>query len=144
MHQIAAEEAEARRVEAQATDFAERGLFGQAIASFRHAIELKPSDAKLHEALAQCLLELEDYEGATTAAFEAVRLDPCWSIGHSTLGRVFFNLGHLQEAVECLRRAVVINADTEVQDELSEWESLLERHWKEFHDIKVPLHSAKW
>jgi Flp pilus assembly protein TadD len=55
---------------------AEAGAFHAAVASFRLALQLDPSDAVLHEQLAQCLMELEQHEAALRAAETATALQP--------------------------------------------------------------------
>jgi TolB-like protein len=74
----------------------ERG-FNEAIAEFRHALELDPAFAPAAEALAEILFDLADwayvpaetgFEEARTAANAALKLNPQSAVAHTVLGLV--------------------------------------------------------
>lgn len=55
---------------------AENGEFAAAATHFTAVLELSPCDAALHEQHAQCLMELEQYDAAMTAAERATIIEP--------------------------------------------------------------------
>jgi len=86
-------------------------------------------------------MEMGEYEPALDAAKQSVELAPDWSDAHFTLGRVYFNLGSLEEAHICMSQALQLalqNVDeegrptggavapSEIEDELDEVMHLLE------------------
>mmetsp|Transcript_29719 Transcript_29719/g.81381 ORF Transcript_29719/g.81381 Transcript_29719/m.81381 type:complete len:432 (-) Transcript_29719:99-1394(-) len=136
------------RLDAEATAFAEDGHFRKAAELFARALRIAPREAKLHEARAQCLLELDDVAEACVAAAFATRIRPAWCAGHATLGRAQLNAGRLQDAVDSLTRAVELSAVGEDPDleadllaELAEARRLLQLHWTEHHDLVVRFRS---
>lgn len=70
-----------QQLKAEAVQAAEIGNFPVAAAQFAAAIELCPGDAALHEQHAQCLMELEEYEKAMTAAETATTITPAVCVG---------------------------------------------------------------
>ncbi|CAJ1385549.1 unnamed protein product [Effrenium voratum] len=136
----------AAKLSRDATELAEAGHFRKAAQLFAKAAEQDPSNAKHQEARAQCLLELEDFEEALSAAQVATGLDAAWLPGHATLGRAQLNAGRLQDAVASLTAALrLAEADKmkdwqqELSQELDEALNLLQRHWAEHHDVLLPL-----
>lgn len=65
-----------RSLEEQGCDLAESGRYHDAIACLRIATDRGCESAKLHEMLAQCLLEIAHTQEAVVAATTAVELDP--------------------------------------------------------------------
>eukprot|EP00913_Durusdinium_trenchii_P032661 g30570.t1 len=103
-----------------------------------------PRNARPHEARAQCLLELEAFEEALSAAELAAQLDRHWLPAQATLGRAQLNAGHLQDAVASFSEALhLAEQDKEWQSdlklELREAKALLEKHWAEHHDVLLPV-----
>lgn len=141
--------ADATRLEREATSQAEAGHFRKAEELFARACGLDPGSARLHEAHAQCLLELDEAEAAHSAAARAVNASPAWPVAHATLGRAFLNAGRIEFAVERLAHAVQLAALStnpkdaelvaELEPELKDAQALLERHWAEHHDVVVQL-----
>ncbi|CAK9037819.1 unnamed protein product [Durusdinium trenchii] len=127
-----------------ATQHAEAGHFGRAAELFAKASEQDPRNARPHEARAQCLLELEAFEEALSAAELAAQLDRHWLPAQATLGRAQLNAGHLQDAVASFSEALhLAEQDKEWQSdlklELREAKALLEKHWAEHHDVLLPV-----
>ncbi len=96
----------------------DQGGFEEAVANFRHALELDPSFAPAGGALALTLRDLVDYgfvpqqagwEQARAAAEAALKLDPNSAIAHAVLGNVYteFEWDWLAAARE-LKTAVVL------------------------------------
>ncbi|CAK0846258.1 unnamed protein product [Prorocentrum cordatum] len=135
---------QAGQLEAQALAVVGTGDFKKAEALFLRAARLQPRSARLHEARAQCLLELEDFGEACAAARRSTWLSPEWPVGHLTFGRALLNFGRLQDAAESLDFASSLagqGADEELRaetaEELARARALLERHWAELHDVPV-------
>lgn len=131
-----------------ATRQAEAGHFRKAVELFTKASEKDPKNAKHHEARAQCLMELEDFSEALSAAEAAVQLDASWLPAKATLGRAQLNAGQLQDAVISLEEAVCLASHqdeawcNDLKQELQDAKDLLERHWKEHHDVVLPTRSG--
>lgn len=71
-------------------------------------MSLDPSNAVLHELRAQILLEIGDDELALEAAAQAVEYANDWSDAHLTLGRVYINLGLLEEAKQSMEQSLAL------------------------------------
>eukprot|EP00927_Polykrikos_kofoidii_P022748 TRINITY_DN21144_c0_g1_i1.p1 TRINITY_DN21144_c0_g1~~TRINITY_DN21144_c0_g1_i1.p1 ORF type:complete len:438 (+),score=78.91 TRINITY_DN21144_c0_g1_i1:61-1374(+) len=136
------------RLEAKAIALAEAGHMRKAAELFARATRLAPQEAKLHESLAQCLLELDLVGEACEAASKAAALRPEWCVAHATLGRAQLGAGLLQDAVNSLANAVRLGktADVsqqeaslvaEVEAEMQYARTLLEQHWAQEHDVIV-------
>ena len=65
-----------KQLEQEASNLAEQGQFQLAIAKFSVALMQHPSESRLHEQLAQCFTETEQYIEAYTAAAQAVQHAP--------------------------------------------------------------------
>lgn len=65
-----------QQLEQEASNLAEQGQFQLAIAKFSVALIQHPSESRLHEQLAQCFTETEQYSEAYTAAARAVQYAP--------------------------------------------------------------------
>lgn len=119
----------------------ETGHFVRALGKWEEALLIDPHNGVLHELRAQVLMEMGEYEPALDAAKQSVELAPDWSDAHFTLGRVYFNLGSLEEAHICMSQALQLalqNVDeegrptggavapSEIEDELDEVMHLLE------------------
>lgn len=90
------------------------GFFIKALQKWDEALIHDPPNALLHELRAQVLLEIGEDELALQAASQAVEFSGEWSDAHLTLGRVFLNLGLLNEAKEAMEHALVlINGDSD-------------------------------
>ena len=93
---------------AAANAHAEAGEWVAAAALFRVASGTRPCSKAL-EGLAQCLLEMDDAEGAAAAATKATEDDPEWAFGFLTLGRAKLNAKAFGEASAALRRAIALD-----------------------------------
>jgi len=96
----------------RAESLAEGGQVECAAAVFRQAILLDRLSARPREALAQCLLELDQPTQAAEEATVALRLDPAFLPARLTLGRAALNAGWFADAVLHLR-AVLAAIHTE-------------------------------
>lgn len=131
------------KLAADATQQAEAGHFRKAAQLFAKASQKDPKNAKHHEARAQCLMELDDFQEALRSAEAAVQLDPNWLPAKATLGRAQLNMGQLQDAVMSLEDALRLAEHdeewrSEMQEELEQARNLLEIHWSEHHDVLLP------
>lgn len=83
----------------------------EAIATFRHALTLKPNDHHGWNDLA-CVLVLVGRPAESLTAFErALSFKPDFPEAHSNLGNALRDLGRLDEALEHHRRAVALKPD---------------------------------
>lgn len=73
---------------------------------FRAALAENPNDAQAHAFLSQCLLELNDSDGALREADEAVRLAPYHFIPHTVRATVLHRLDRFPEAEASALEAV--------------------------------------
>lgn len=78
--------------------FAE-GLYEQAAAAFRRAVQAAPEDASARTNLGSALHKLGDYDGARKEFEEAIRLDPRAAQAHFNLGTLSAKLGDDKRAV---------------------------------------------
>ena len=80
---------------AEAEAAAEAGRWPAAIELFQQALEANdadaPSSASICEALAQCLMMVDDDAAAAARAERAVALAPAWADAWLTLGRARLN-----------------------------------------------------
>lgn len=84
----------------------------EAIAVLRDLVRLNPADAWSQRELAIWLCRVKKYEKALEAAQTAVQIDPNESVGYSTLGFVFSQMGNKEEAVKSFRKALSLSIDT--------------------------------
>ena len=74
------------------------------------AIQLEPTLAEAHTSLGKVLSWYEwDFDGATKALADAVRYNPNYAEAHFVYGTVLPCVGRLDDAIEELRRAVVLD-----------------------------------
>lgn len=101
---------------------AEAERFWEALHKWDEALQLTPSDEKLHEMRAQVLMSLGEVYPAVCAAEKAVSLNANWWVGHQTLGRAQLGLGEVKLAVKSFSRAVHINpANAELREDDLMW-----------------------
>jgi tetratricopeptide (TPR) repeat protein len=70
----------------------------EALAGYRHALELDPELTLAWNALAMALEKKGDLDGAIEAAERLVRLDPDDALGHTSLSRLYQRKGMIPEA----------------------------------------------
>nr|WP_321235882.1 alkaline phosphatase family protein [uncultured Psychroserpens sp.] len=74
------------------------GKFTDAQVAFERAIELEPDKAKYHAALAENLIELNEYEEAVESALTSIELVKYFSKAHYVLGRALDKMGDYANA----------------------------------------------
>jgi tetratricopeptide (TPR) repeat protein len=84
----------------------DRGLWAQALASLRRALELDPNDVQVLVDAANALKALGRAREAAPLYQRALELDPRSSEAHNNLGNAFLELGRAAEAEGCYRRAL--------------------------------------
>jgi protein O-GlcNAc transferase len=84
------------------------GQFGEAAASYRHALKLKPDTAMLHYNLGNVLQALGQPEAASACYRQAVRIEPDFAEAHNNLGNALQTLCQPQAALASYRRALEI------------------------------------
>lgn len=72
--------------------------FEEAKIAFENAIELESDRAKYHRALAECYVELGEYEEAVEYAFTSIELVKFYPAAHFVLGRALEKMGDLENA----------------------------------------------
>jgi non-specific serine/threonine protein kinase len=77
----------------------------------RRALELAPQLAESHVARGQVLKVFERYDEAELAYKEAVRINPSSFDAYHLHGRMCFQLGKMEEAVELFRRAAALRVE---------------------------------
>lgn len=77
-------------------EFAEAGDYMTALKYWRHAIDISPDLYKIHESMAQVLLELGETFEAIKEATKAVEIAPTWGEGFITLARCQRNFGEIE------------------------------------------------
>ena len=104
-----------------ADDLAEQGEFEAAIEAFGSQLQQAPCDVKIHEAMAQCYLMLDEPQQVRHAVLLAARatlLDPSWACGQLTLARAHLACSNFGLAVVSFRKAIEL--DPELTAEVAE------------------------
>ena len=83
----------------------------EAIACYRHALELQPDYAEAHGNLGNALRDQGQPEEATACYRRALELKPDNAETHNNLGTLCKEQGDLDEAVACYRRALELKPD---------------------------------
>src|SRR5882672_5781766 len=84
----------------------QRGQLDQAIAHFKHAIELKPDYAEAHGNLAHALFLCGRYPESIEACRVAISLKRTQAEVYGILGNSLRGLGHLDEAIAAYLQAI--------------------------------------
>ncbi|CDW55719.1 tetratricopeptide repeat protein 33 [Trichuris trichiura] len=88
--------AKAARLENEAVFYVQNERYADGLRRLQEAIELKESDARLHDMLSQIYqIRGEDFL-AVQSAQKAVECSPLWSDAHQTLGRALLNFGEVK------------------------------------------------
>lgn len=109
---------ELRPDSAQAHDLMGRALSGmgldeEALAEFEKALQIDPDDDDLIDQMVHCLFRLQRYEESIKYGrplAERMNDKICWNL----CGRAHYNLGHLEEALECLEAALEIDPNYDI------------------------------
>ncbi|KFD53413.1 hypothetical protein M514_05677 [Trichuris suis] len=114
--------AKAARLENEAVFYVQNERYADGLRRLQEAIELKDSDARLHDMLSQVYqIRGEDFL-AVQSAQKAVECSPLWSDAHQTLGRALLNFGEVKLAVRSFSRAILLNpTNWEVRSEDLPW-----------------------
>ena len=73
---------------------------------FQEAIKRNPSDAKLYNNKATCLLKLMDFANALRAAEKALELDPNFFKALAKKGNAHFGMKVYHKALECFQKGL--------------------------------------
>ncbi|MEG4626059.1 tetratricopeptide repeat protein [Microcoleus sp. w1-18aA5] len=91
--------------------FLESGNLDEAIAAYRHAIELNPDISWSYHQLGQALTQQGKLEEAIAAYHRAIELNPDLSGSHHNLGESLVKLGQFEEAIAAFRRSIELKPD---------------------------------
>jgi tetratricopeptide (TPR) repeat protein len=83
--------------------------FDEALASFRHALELMPGSVDAQQALGLVLLKKSDAAAAADTFRRALADSPDLALSWNGLGQALSSLGQFDEASNCFRRALEFN-----------------------------------
>ncbi len=86
--------------------------FKEAARQFRVITRAFPDHSLAHLMLGRCLIELEDYEGATDALFRHLKIVPQSVEGLIYLGLTYYECGKLDSAVERFEQAMELKKDS--------------------------------
>lgn len=75
-----------------------------ALKYWRYAIEISPDLYKVHESMAQVLLELGETFEAIKEATEATEIAPTWGDGFITLARCQRNFGEIELSLQSFEK----------------------------------------
>ncbi|GLD94986.1 hypothetical protein PINS_up003611 [Pythium insidiosum] len=102
-----------KRLQTEGNTLAECGRFRAAIDRWQEAIAMDPTNAVLHELMAQgCMAGCEDFR-AVQFAQKATDLAPDWADGYQTLGRALLNFGELELAMQSIRKAIDLGGEND-------------------------------
>src|SRR6185295_223202 len=94
---------------ARGAALAQIGDTNGALATFNRALAIDPSNAVAKANVGTVYLLVRDYARARAVMEEALVLDPNVSRAHNALGVIAADTGHLDEAIQHLKRAVELN-----------------------------------
>jgi tetratricopeptide (TPR) repeat protein len=95
----------------RATLHVARGRFSEAAAEFRHALEIQPRDASLHNKLGICYQQLRDVALARREYDRALQINPGYAEVWNNVGTLEQSQERLKEAVSAYRRAIRIKPE---------------------------------
>jgi protein O-GlcNAc transferase len=100
---------EAAQLRQRGNDLLARGLFAQAVTSYRSSLDIEPDSVRGHNNLGQALMRLGRYADAMASFQRAIELDPTYAIGYNNLGIAHFEQGDFENAAACYQRALELN-----------------------------------
>lgn len=86
--------------------------FVEALKAFETAIDVEPDRAKFHQAMAETLYELGEYEESAEYAFTSIELVKYYGAAHYTLGRALEKMGDLENAKIAYKTAASLKPKT--------------------------------
>jgi Flp pilus assembly protein TadD/Tol biopolymer transport system component len=92
-----------------ASELMKRRDYKAAEAAWRHAVELSPSEARVHNNLGFCLTELGRTHEAIAEYEKALELSPDYPEAYNNLGTVLMAQQRIDEAIARFRRALELN-----------------------------------
>ncbi|MEG4168348.1 tetratricopeptide repeat protein, partial [Microcoleus sp. S13_D1] len=95
----------------QGNSLQESGLFNEAVAAYKKAIELNPNFSWSYHSVGDVLLKLEKWEEAVAAYKKAVELNPDFSWSYHNLGDALLKLRQWEEAAAAYRCEIALNSD---------------------------------
>jgi tetratricopeptide (TPR) repeat protein len=95
----------------RATVHVARGRYLEAAAEFRHALEIQPRDASLHNKLGICYQQLDDVARARREYDRALELNPGYAEVWNNIGTLEQSHKRLKDAVSAYRRAIRIKPE---------------------------------
>jgi tetratricopeptide (TPR) repeat protein len=94
----------------EANGFLQAGNPEAAVKTYGKALQLNPSDAKLHYNLSLALSRLGDQSAEREELLRAVQLDPSLSVAQNELGLIALSSGKQSEAELRFKKAIAINS----------------------------------
>ncbi|MEG4322807.1 MULTISPECIES: tetratricopeptide repeat protein [unclassified Microcoleus] len=120
--------------------YARHKQWQKSINSYQKALDLKPDLGSAYRNLANVFLQSGHPQVAAEYWYEALSLDINWATGeeHFTLGNTLLELGQLEKAISCYRRAIQLQpsyADAyhnlgEVLSVQEQWEDAIAAYWQ--------------
>jgi predicted O-linked N-acetylglucosamine transferase (SPINDLY family) len=90
-------------------ELAQQGKYDDAVAHYRHALQLQPGSAGAYNNLGNIFVRQGKLVEAVQCFHQAVRYNPSFAQAHSNLGNALRELGNLDEAVASLRTALSLS-----------------------------------
>ena len=91
-------------------DFANQGLFDQALVCYRKALEVNPYSFLAYYNRARVYFELGNYSLAVADYRKAIESNPNFSFAYCNLGVVYSKLGYFGMALDALNQAIWLNS----------------------------------
>ncbi|MGA7415069.1 MAG: tetratricopeptide repeat protein [Bryobacteraceae bacterium] len=95
----------------RAEGYALRGNMDNAVKEFQEALELRPNEPELHDALGEVYLDQHNYDAAQSELEKALALDDSRAHTLYLLGRVYVEQKYNEKAVPILERALRLQPD---------------------------------
>ncbi len=90
---------------------AELGQYGEAIESYKRAIQINPQDANIYNNLCTAYDKFGRYEEAVKSCRQAIQLKPDLAEAYNNLGWSYHKLGRYAEAIESCKQAIRLMPD---------------------------------